>query len=173
MTRLMITLSALAVLGAVGCDKKTEAAAEAPAEKVAEKAQTETPEAAEQKLPELSVDQVDTLLNKKDAKVAVVDANGDDTRKDKGTIPGAILLTSFKDYDVKKELPADMDTKLVFYCGSTSCTASDGAAHKAIEAGYKDVNVLRAGIKGWVDAGKKTAAYAPAEGDKAEDAKEG
>jgi hypothetical protein len=51
--------------------------------------------------------------------VTVLDANGDDFRKDNGVIPNATLLSHFSKYDVEKELPASKDAKLVFYCSNS------------------------------------------------------
>jgi hypothetical protein len=48
--------------------------------------------------------------------VTVVDANGPDFRAREGTIPGAILLSSYSKYDTGEELPASKDARLVFYC---------------------------------------------------------
>ena len=62
-----------------------------------------------------------------------------------------------KAYDVAKELPADKNAKLVFYCANTMCKASEQAANRALEAGYVDVAVLPDGIMGWKSAGQKTA----------------
>lgn len=87
----------------------------------------------------------------------VCDANGDGLRKSYGIIPGARLLTSHSSYDVSRELPADKDNPLVFYCSSAMCSAAPTAARRATEAGYTDVYVLPAGIKGWVEAGKPVA----------------
>jgi rhodanese-related sulfurtransferase len=91
-----------------------------------------------------------------------VDANHQETRDSLGTVPNAVLLTSSSEYQMT-ELPAD--GLLVFYCGSTQCTASDNAATRAREAG-REVAVMRPGIRGWVDAGKPVAGrVAPAEGE--------
>ena len=49
----------------------------------------------------------------------LVDANGTDFRTQEGIIPGAILLSSYKNFDPAKELPAAKNTPLVFYCAST------------------------------------------------------
>lgn len=92
----------------------------------------------------------------KDQKVSVYDANGADTRKKFGVIPGATLLTSASSYDVSKELNPDKGSKLVFYCGSEKCTSAEQAATRAVEAGYSDVSVYPGGIKGWTKAGQKT-----------------
>jgi len=49
----------------------------------------------------------------------VLDANGADFRAREGVIPGAVLLSGYKTYDVAKELPGAKDTPLVFYCADT------------------------------------------------------
>lgn len=102
-------------------------------------------------IPELSVAQVATMLEAGDA--VAVDANGEETRQERGIVPGARLLSSSGRYDPARELPSDTSTTLVFYCGGTQCTASDTAAERAREAGYANVNVMRAGIAGWIEAG--------------------
>lgn len=91
------------------------------------------------------------------AKKAIpVDANGKQTRETQGVIPGAVLLTSSSQYAVT-ELPADKNSKLVFYCASEKCGASHAAAKRALENGYTDVAVLPDGIAGWKSAGQPTA----------------
>ena len=71
-------------------------------------------------------------------------------------MPGAKLLTSANSYAVESELPSDKSSRLVFYCANPRCTASDAAARRAVEAGYANVAVLRAGIMGWAEAGQPT-----------------
>lgn len=105
-------------------------------------------------IKKISVEQLATLLTTQS--VSPVDANGAKTRSTYGSIPGAILLTSSSKYDVEKELPVDKEKKLVFYCANTKCSAAEGAAKRALEAGFQDVNVLPAGIAGWKEAGQKT-----------------
>ncbi len=85
-----------------------------------------------------------------------VDANGKNTRASEGVIPGAVLLTSSSEYSLA-ELPADKNSKLVFYCANERCGASHQAAARALENGYTNVAVLPAGIKGWKSAGQPTA----------------
>ena len=130
----------VAALAMVGCDKGGASDGNAPAE---------DPHAA---FTDVSVDEVDKMMT--DKKCVVVDANSGDTREKYGTVPGAVLLTSYEKY-ATSELPSDKSTKLVFYCGSEACSAAPKAAKLAKEAGYNDVAVMRAGIKGWVKAGKK------------------
>ncbi|HET7505387.1 MAG TPA: rhodanese-like domain-containing protein [Kofleriaceae bacterium] len=113
--------------------------------------------AAERRVPAhvetISVDELDRLLANHDAQA--VDANGADTRRRMGVIPGAVLLT---DVDSIAQLPRDRATHLVFYCANDACGASHHAARKAILAGYTHVKVMPDGIAGWVKAGKKTSA---------------
>jgi rhodanese-related sulfurtransferase len=104
-------------------------------------------------IPEVSVERASTLFAAGEA--VAVDANGASTRQEHGVVPGARLLTSSGSYDPAAELPADHATALIFYCGNTDCRASDGAAERASEAGYTNVNVMRAGIAGWVEAGHR------------------
>ena len=47
-----------------------------------------------------------------------LDANNDDFRRDNGKVPGAVLLTNYRGYDVKSVLPENKDAPLVFYCSS-------------------------------------------------------
>lgn len=84
-----------------------------------------------------------------------VDANGEGTRAHMGVIPGAILLSDYRQYDLG-ELPADKATRLVFYCANEECGASHTAAARAIIAGYRDVRLFRGGIAGWKNAGNPT-----------------
>lgn len=106
----------------------------------------------EEKVPEVSVDEVDAALAKSEWQA--VDANGDATRKKMGIVPGAVLLTDSETF-APSELPADKSKGLVFYCANTHCGASHEAASKALTAGYKNVKVMPEGIAGWVKAGKK------------------
>ena len=113
------------------------------------------PAAAEAAKPvtEVTVTDVEGFIKNKSA--TVFDANDGDTRKQYGVVPGAVLLASHKGYSLSV-LPAAKADKLVFYCGGTQCRASDAAAARAASAGYTDVNVMRAGIRGWKDAGQAT-----------------
>ena len=104
-----------------------------------------------QSFTRLPVEEVAGLLESKKARA--VDANGADTRKEYGTLPGAVLLSNARTFDVT-ELPEDKSTELVFYCGSTSCNAAPKAAARAKELGYTAVKVMPEGIRGWVKAGK-------------------
>jgi rhodanese-related sulfurtransferase len=108
---------------------------------------------AEAALKEVSVSEVAGFIQAKAA--TVVDANNSETRRQQGVVPGALLLSSSHDFALS-ELPAAKDTKLVFYCGGTMCRASDSAAKRAAQAGYADVSVMRAGIRGWKSAGQQT-----------------
>lgn len=90
-----------------------------------------------------------------DRSCTVLDANTRPVRIRNGAIPGATLLSHYRDYSLG-ELPADKQRALVFYCANQRCTASDVAARRALAAGYANVRVLRSGIAGWANAGHAT-----------------
>jgi rhodanese-related sulfurtransferase len=130
-------LAAVLALGAVaGCSKSAD-------DKIVEK---------KSNLPTITVDEVDQKLAS--GECVPVDANGQETRKKMGIVPGAVLLTDSETFNVS-ELPADKSKTLVFYCANTRCGASHTAAEKALTAGYQNVKVMPDGIAGWVSAGKK------------------
>ena len=136
-------LGALCVASAVACHSSPSTDEAAPS----------APAARAKPIAEVTVSDVQGLISNKGA--TVFDANDDDTRKEYGILPGAVLLASHKDYPLSV-LPAAKTEKLVFYCGGTQCRASDAAASRAASAGYSDVSVMRAGIRGWKDAGQST-----------------
>lgn len=96
--------------------------------------------------------------NAQNADLTICDASSADTRERYGVIPGAVLLSNYRDYEPATELPADTRAKLVFYCHSEYCGAAADAARKAIAAGYRDVWVMAPGIEGWKQAGQPVAA---------------
>ena len=67
----------------------------------------------------IRADQLQSLMNDASSHVNIYDANGWGLRSTAGVIPGAHLLSSDDKYDVAKELPADKNAKLVFYCADT------------------------------------------------------
>ena len=148
MSRILPALLALN-LAACGTADSTEAAPTKAAS-----TQTATVEAP--KVDETSMDEVEAKLASGDCHV--YDANRAGTRTENGVVEGAVLLTNYNDYDLAV-LPEAKDAQLVFYCANTLCKASDGAAIRAQDAGYTQVSVMREGIKGWVEAGKKTVAF--------------
>jgi rhodanese-related sulfurtransferase len=103
-------------------------------------------------IKKVSVPQAAELASAK--KATLVDVNGAETRAKLGVVPGAVLLSG-TEFDAK-ELPADKQQPLVFYCASLQCGASHKAAERAVATGWTDVAVMPEGIKGWVDAGQPT-----------------
>jgi rhodanese-related sulfurtransferase len=137
MKSLVIGLSlALALIPATACEKKKDDRAGA---------------AAHSSVPTVTVPELDALLAK--GACTPVDANGPQTRQNKGVIPGAIRLTDYETF-AATELPADKARPLVFYCANEQCGASHTAAERALASGHEDVRVLSAGILGWTSAGK-------------------
>jgi rhodanese-related sulfurtransferase len=103
---------------------------------------------------DVSVSTVQQFVSAKPANVTIVDVNDDETRTEKGMVPGATKLSSYDKYAMS-ELPADKSSTIIFYCYNTLCPASGLAADRAIDAGYKDVRVMKAGIVGWKEATEK------------------
>ena len=135
--RTLLVVSLLALAASAGCSRRPETDA--------------TTDHAPAKVATVSVDELGQMLARNECQA--VDANGPETRKKLGVIPGAVLLT---DADSLDALPAEKTKHLVFYCTNTSCSASHYAAEKAIAAGYTHIKVLPDGIAGWVKAGKQT-----------------
>lgn len=99
-------------------------------------------------IKEITIKEVQQYVQTKPANVVILDANNEDARKSAGTIPGAILLSSYNQYSLS-ELPKDKNSTLVFYCYNSYCQASHAAAERALTAGYTNATVLKAGIDGW------------------------
>jgi rhodanese-related sulfurtransferase len=55
-----------------------------------------------------------------------------------------------------RDLPADRDATLVFYCSNVFCTKAPRAARRATAMGFRRVLVMSAGIRGWLDAALPT-----------------
>lgn len=68
----------------------------------------------------------------------------------KAHVPGARNLdpADYKDSD----LPADKNDVLVFYCSNPMCGKAPIAARRAQKLGYGNVQVMSAGINGWLAA---------------------
>ena len=141
-------MTVIAALGLVACNNASTSKPPAASEPATAPAAATDLHSA---FTNLTVDQVSALVAAK--KCVPVDANKAETRGQFGVLPGAVLLSDYHDYKLG-ELPADKNAKLVFYCGGTACTAAPKAAALAVKAGYEDVNVMREGIRGWVQAGK-------------------
>jgi rhodanese-related sulfurtransferase len=141
-------ITAVALLSAFACAK---AAPEVSEQRLQPLASASAGGVSAGALQKVSVDEVAALIEAK--QIQPVDANGADTRKEYGTLPGAVLLTNYRSFDLS-ELPADKSKELVFYCGGEACTAAPKAAERAKEAGYTSVKIMSAGITGWVKAHK-------------------
>jgi len=102
-----------------------------------------------QKFQIIRADELANMMEDPSSHVKVYDANLVDTRERVGVIDGAHLLSSYDNYNVAKELSADKNAKIVFYCFDKRCMASHEAARRAIDAGYKNVSVMGDGIVGW------------------------
>lgn len=65
-------------------------------------------------------------------------------------VPGALHLDPLQFGDAN--LPADRQAALVFYCSNPMCRKAPTAARRAKQMGYGNVQVMAAGISGWVAA---------------------
>ncbi|MGB5811913.1 MAG: rhodanese-like domain-containing protein [Polyangiales bacterium] len=147
----LILLSLSITLLLVGCKDGPTAATDAPAtDVVAAGAQQ-----VDVTVTEITVEDADKALQ---SGAVAVDANSSTTRQKNGIVPDAVILTSSYKYDLA-QLPEDKSKDLIFYCSSTSCTASDNAAERASNHGYEHVHIMREGIKGWKEAGKPTTPF--------------
>jgi len=54
------------------------------------------------------------------------------------------------------DLPPDKDSPLVFYCSNFLCRKAPNAARRAKGMGYRNVQVMSAGISGWQSAALPT-----------------
>ena len=99
---------------------------------------------------EISV--ADAAKLSKAGKVVMIDANGDNVRKEEGVVPGARLLASYSEFNAESLKVSKSDT-LVFYCYNQKCGAAPTAAKMARKQGFK-AKVMHAGIIGWKKAGQ-------------------
>ena len=99
----------------------------------------------------LTIEEVEELLRRGNAKTFLFDANPRDLYLQRH-LPGARWIR----YDAVTAdlLPADRQATLVFYCTGPKCSASPRAARAALELGWANVYVMPAGIIGWVRAGR-------------------
>jgi len=91
-------------------------------------------------------------LNQQEA-VTVLDVNSLSSWVD-ARVPGARHLDAVA-YG-ESELPADKDAALVFYCSNPLCMKAPNAARRARKMGYTNVQVMSAGISGWLAANLPT-----------------
>ncbi len=82
-------------------------------------------------------------------RVSVFDVNSRQSWT-RARVPGAGNLdpANFSDGD----LPLDKSGALVFYCSNSMCRKAPSAARRAKKLGYTNVQVMSAGITGWLDA---------------------
>ncbi|HET9037088.1 MAG TPA: rhodanese-like domain-containing protein [Myxococcaceae bacterium] len=69
-----------------------------------------------EKLRMIEVSDLESMQKDSKSPPTLLDANDAEFRQKNGVIPGAKLLSSFDRYDLAKELPADKNAPLVFYC---------------------------------------------------------
>src|SRR5690242_10795510 len=95
-------------------------------------------------IPEIAPEEVASRLGT--ANFYVIDNNKERVWK-RVHIPGAKNLDPF-DFE-ERDLPADKEAVLVFYCSDEDCGMAPGGAKRAMQMGYKNVYLMSKGIKGW------------------------
>ena len=85
--------------------------------------------------------------------VTVVDVNSRQSWL-KARVPGAINLDPAACDE--RNLPAQRDALLAFYCSNPLCRKAPNAARRAKQMGYSNVRVMSAGISGWLNANLPT-----------------
>jgi rhodanese-related sulfurtransferase len=93
----------------------------------------------------ISPDALHELMRKQ--KVTVIDVNSRQSWM-KAHVPGAVNLDPIG-YD-SRDLPRDFESSLVFYCSNPMCRKAPIAARRAKKMGYGNVQVMSAGISGWL-----------------------
>ena len=81
--------------------------------------------------------------------VTIIDVNSHESWS-QAHVPGAAHLDPT--VYAPSELPADKDTALVFYCSNMMCRKAPNAAGRARKMGYRNVQVMSTGIRGWLAA---------------------
>lgn len=82
--------------------------------------------------------------------IAIFDVNSPASWRE-AHIPGARHLDP--ETFPESALPIERDHALVFYCSNPFCRKAPLAARRARKMGYREVQVLAAGITGWLAAG--------------------
>lgn len=85
--------------------------------------------------------------------VTVVDVNPRSSWAE-ARVPGALNLDP-EGFDVG-DLPPNRDATLVFYCSNLLCRKAPRAARRAAAMGFENVQVMSAGIRGWLAANLPT-----------------
>ncbi len=85
-----------------------------------------------------------------DGAVTVLDVNARGSWL-QARVPGALNLGPLQFGD--SDLPANRQAPLVFYCSNPLCRKAPVAARRARQMGYDNVQVMAAGISGWLAAG--------------------
>lgn len=99
-------------------------------------------------LKEITADTIKEMIDH-DKEVVIFDSRKP-SEYAQGHIPTAIALRAADATpDRLATLVPNKETPLVFYCGSKACPASGKTAHKAAEAGYKQLYKYTAGIADW------------------------
>lgn len=98
-------------------------------------------------LKTISPEELHQRIQNKNA--TVLDVNSHDSWTT-ARVPGAVNLDPAGYTD--RDLPDDKHAALVFYCSNPLCRKAPNAARRAKQMGYDNVQVMSAGISGWLRA---------------------
>lgn len=100
-----------------------------------------------------SISPKDLHLSMQQRQLVVIDVNSRQSWM-KAHVPGALQLDPATCSD--NDLPPDKQSGLVFYCSNSMCRKAPAAARRAKKLGYGNVQVMSAGISGWLAANLPT-----------------
>ncbi|MCC5823068.1 MAG: rhodanese-like domain-containing protein [Phycisphaerales bacterium] len=101
----------------------------------------------------IKADELNKILSE-DPRARVINVLDEEMYR-KQHIPGTVNIpVSDPDFVNKVESQTnDKSAPVIVYCANTECNASDKAAEKLEQAGFRDVRDFAAGTKGWEQAG--------------------
>ena len=109
------------------------------------------------KLPPVSLEELEAGLCSDE--VIVIDAQGKG-RFDESHLDGAIDFALDDVLVQASQHITDKDQRVLVYCSDAECLGAEFVGTQLIEAGYSNVGRYPAGIEGWFDSGRPTAATA-------------
>lgn len=104
-------------------------------------------------MQEITANDVHRLIEE-NPQVILVDALGPQSFAEKH-LPHSVSIPEHDPRFLEKahqKIP-DKSTPVVTYCADVDCPASEKAAHRLEEDGYRDVREFRGGLEGWEKAG--------------------
>jgi len=96
--------------------------------------------------------QLQAVMQSKPYKFLIIDSRNPEEFQDVH-LPGAVNIPEKKFDEHVGQLPADKETRLIFYCNGLKCGKSKRSATKASTLGYRYLFVYEEGMPVWEEAG--------------------